>query len=146
MAIMDAKLEFSDAQVISCTSGSEAISENTIYMNAVKNAWGTAVTGDYGEGNNKLVVNVQIATVLNDSCRLNAKLYTHTTSAVQSGTCIGSTGLFAAASVAGTKKMIRVPAGTMQRYIGLGYSVSGSAMTTGAVDAWLGLDHQTPST
>ncbi|MHC4751933.1 MAG: hypothetical protein ACYTFW_18925 [Planctomycetota bacterium] len=146
MAIMDAKLEFSDAQVISCASGSEMISENVIQMNSVKNAWGTAITGDYGEGNNGLVVNVQVATVFEASARMIAKLYTHTASAVQSGTAIGDTGYFAAAAAVGTKKQIRVPAGTMQKYIGLGYSVSGSSMDTGAVDAWLGLDHQTPST
>ena len=145
MAIIDSKLEFSDAQVISCASGSEAISEHVFQMNAVKNAWGTAITGNYGEGNNGLMVNVRIATVLNASARLLAKLYTHTTASVLSGTCIADSGWFAGSAAAGTKKAFRLPTGTMQKYVGLGYSVSGSSMTTGAVDAWLGLGHQTPS-
>jgi len=139
MAIMDAKLEFSDAQVISCASGSESISANVFQMHSLEDAWGSAITGDYGN-RNELTVNVQVATVFEASARLKAKLYTHTTASVLSGTCIGDTGFFAESAAVGTQKQIKVPAGTMQKYVGLGYSVSGSSMDSGAVDAWVGLD------
>ncbi len=145
MAIMDAKLEFSDAQVISASSASAVLSSNVFSLNSVKDAWGSAKTNDIGEGNNGLVVNLQIATDLNASCRLICKLLTSTASAlISSGTELGQV-TFAATAAAGTQKQIRVPAGTIYKWLGMHYSVSGSNMTTGAIDAWLGLDHETPS-
>jgi hypothetical protein len=135
---MDSKLEFSDAQVISCSSASASISTNVFQMAALKDAWGTAITHDIGNGG-ELVANVQIATVLNASSYIVAKLYSHTAAGVTSGTVLG-TATFAAAAAAGTQKSIRVPAGTVQKYVGMEYSVVGSNMTTGAVDAWLSLD------
>ena len=127
MAIIDAKWEFSDAQVISCASASAAISTNEVSLAAVKDAWGTAITNDIGEGNNGLVANVQIATVL------------------EAGSVLGEA-TFAAAAAVGTRKQIRVPAGTTNKWFCMEYSVVGSSSATGAVDAWLGLDTESPST
>ena len=144
MAIIDAKLEFSDAQVISCASASASISNNEFSMASVQNAWGTAITNDIGEGGG-LVANIQIATVIEASVIIVAKLYSHTASSAISGTVLG-TATFAAAAAAGTKKQIRVPAGTVNKWMCMEYSVVGSSSTTGAVDAWLSLDSETPST
>ena len=144
MAIMDAILEFSDAQVISCGSASASISTNEFDMSTMKDAWGTAITNDIGEGNNGLVANVQIATVLQADVSIVAKLYSHTASSAISGSVLGEA-TFAAAAAAGTRKTIRVPAGTVNRWVCMEYSVVGSSSTTGAVDAWLGLDTETPS-
>lgn len=152
MSILDAKLEFSDAQVISASSASTVASTNAVDLGAMYNDWlsilGTTsglITPDAGEGNNGLVVNFQIATALNASAYIVAKVYHHTTSAaVASGAVLGSV-TFAAAAAAGTKKSFRLPAGTINRWLQCQYSTVGSNMTTGAVDAWLGLDTQTPS-
>ena len=62
MAIMDSKLEFSDAQVISASSASTVTGTNVAYLGTHANAWGTAITADAGEGNNGLAVNFQVAT------------------------------------------------------------------------------------
>ena len=118
---------------------------NVFQLNSVKNAWGTAITNDLGEGNNGLVVNFQVATQLNTSSYVVAKVYSHTTSAVASGSVLGSA-TFAAADAAGTRKNVRLPSGTINKYVGVEYSVVGSNMTTGAMDAWLGLDTETPTT
>jgi hypothetical protein len=145
MSILDSKLEFSDAQVISASSASAVSGTNEFSMRALKDAWGTAITHDIGEGNNGLVVNFQVATVLEASVSMVAKAYSHTASGVTSGTAFGEV-TFAAAAAAGTKKNIRVPAGTIQKWVGVQYSVVGSNATTGAFDAWLGLDTETPTT
>lgn len=147
MAIIDSKLEFSDAQVISASSASTVTSTNAVYLGTgFKNAWGTTITSDPGEGNNGLVVNFQIATALNASAYIVAKVYHHTASAaVASGASLGEV-TFSAADVAGTRKTFRLPSGTINKYLECAYSVVGSNMTTGAIDAWLGLDTETPTT
>ena len=145
MAIIDSKLEFSDAQVISCASTSASISTNEFVMSSVKDAWGTAITNDIGEGNNGLVANVQIATVLEAGVSSVAKLYSHTASSATSGSGLG-TAPFAAAAAAGTRNQIRVPAGTVNKWVCMEYSVVGSSSTSGAVDAGLSLDTETPTT
>ena len=146
MAIIDSKLEFSDAQVISASSASTVNGTNVVnWYNTQKDGWGTATTIGLGEGNNGLTVNFQVATALNASAYVVAKVYHHTASAVTSGSVLGSV-TFAAADAAGTRKSYRLPAGTINKWIGVQYSTVGSNMTTGAMDAWLGLDTETPST
>lgn len=146
MAILDSKLEFSDAQVISASSASTVTSTNAVnWYSSQKDGWGTATTIGPGEGNNGLTVNFQIATALNASTYIVAKVYHHTASAaVASGSVLGSV-TFAAADAAGTRKSFRLPAGTINKWLECAYSVVGSNMTTGAVDAWLGMDTETPS-
>jgi len=141
---MDAKLEFSDAQVISCASASAIISDNEFVLGTVKDTWGSTITNDVGAGHNGLVCNFQIATALNASAQLVCKLYTHTASAATSGTAIAEQ-TFAAEATAGTRKVIRIPLETTNKWFCTEYSVVGSNMTTGAVDAWIGLDTEVVS-
>jgi hypothetical protein len=153
MAIIDSKLEFSDAQVISASSASTVSGTNVFALMAPttvagapgyrQDAWGTAITPDIGEAN-ELRFNFQVATALNASAYIVAKAYTHTGSGVTSGSLLGSV-TFAAADAAGTRKTLKVPTGTVKRWVGVQYSTVGSNMTTGAMDAWLGLDTETPT-
>lgn len=152
MSIMDSKLEFSDAQLLSASSASAVTSTNAVYLGLNYNSWlaqlGTtsaAISPDIGEGNNGLTANFQIATALNASSYIVAKLYHHTASAaVASGAVLGSV-TFSAADAAGTRKSFRLPSGTINKWLECAYSVVGSNMTTGKIDAWLGLDTETPS-
>ena len=141
MAIMDAILEFSDLQVLSLASASARLSTNVFDMSTKKNAWGSAITNDINEGNNGLVVNFQVAVAL--EAGLVAKVYSHTTSAVASGTKLGEV-VFDADVVAGTKGNFRIPSGTVQRWVGIEYSAS-STLVAASMDAWLGLDTETPT-
>jgi hypothetical protein len=146
MAIIDSKLEFSDAQTETNGSGSAAIAgTNEFEMASLKNAWGGSITNDIGEGNNGLVFNWQVATAVEASVIFICKAYSHTASGVSSGTLLGSV-TFPAASVAGTKRTLRVPAGTVQKWVGITYSNTVDDWATAAFDAWLGLDTETPST
>ena len=146
MAMIDAKLEFSDAQVIANGSASAAVAGTNVFdMSTVKNAWGTAITNDIGEGNNGLVFNWQVATAIDASVTFTCRAYSHTTSAIASGTELGSVS-FAAADAAGTRKTLRVPAGTVNRWVGVTYSNAVDDSVNSAFDAWLGLDTETPST
>jgi len=145
MAIMDKILQFSDAQVISNGSSSAAVAGTDVFdMSTMKNAWGTAITNDIGEGNNGLVFNWQVATAVEASVIMICKAYSHTSSAIASGTLLGSV-TFPAASVAGTKRSLRVPSGTVNRWVGVTYSNTVDDAATGAYDAWLGLDTETPT-
>ena len=154
MSILDAKLLFDDAATLSCSSAETNVSTNVIRLDALsatmKDAWGTEISPDIGEGNNGLQINVQVATAFNASNSFTAKIYHHTTSTFSAGTQIGtlvfgsSTGT-GSAGTAGARKNFRLPAGSMDNYLGIQYSCVTGANGTGTVDAWLGLDHETPT-
>ncbi len=149
MAIMDAKLEFSDAQgPLTAAAGASQLGTNEFVMASVKDAWGTAITNDIGEGNNGLVANFQIVTAASSATDIVCKVYTHTASVVSAGTSIGSTTFLAAgsAALAGARRQIRIPAGTTNKWIGVTYSAVSSSLSDLVMDAWLGLDTETPST
>ena len=154
MAIIDAKLELSDGQALVSSSAETEVSTNVIRLDALaatmKDAWGTEISPDIGEGNNGLVVNVQIASGFSDSNSFKAKIYHHTTSTFSAGTLMGtlsfgSSGATNPANVTTTQANFRLPAGSMDNYIGIQYSHVTGANGTGKVDAWLGLDTQTPT-
>ena len=147
MSILDAKLEFSDAQVISASSASTVSGTNEFVMSTVYDAWGTAITNDIGEGNNGLVVNFQVAASCGSETDATFKVYTHTTSTISAGTLIGQVSCMASGlTIAGTRRNVRIPAGTIQQYIGITYSAVSSGFTGLEMEAWLGLDTETPST
>ena len=148
MSIMDAKLEFSDAQgPLTAAAGASNSGTNEFVMASVKDAWGTAITNDIGEGNNGLVVNFQVVTAASSATDMVCKLYTHTASVVSAGTLIGTTTFLASAlQIAGTRRQIRVPAGTVQKWVGITYSAVSSSLSDLVMDAWIGLDTETPTT
>ena len=145
MAIIDSKLEFSNAQVIANGSASAAVAGTNVFsMASVKNAWGTAITNDIGEGNNGLTFNWQVAVAVEASVIFVCKAYSHTTSAIASGTLLGTV-TFAAAAAAGSRKTLRVPAGTVNKWVGVTYSNTVDDSVASAFDCWLGLDTETPT-
>ena len=156
MAIIDAKLEFDDGAVLSCSSAETNVSQNVIRLDALttalmQDAWGTTVTPDIGEGNNGLQVNIQIASAFSASNSFTAKIYNHTTSTFSAGTLMstivfGSSGAALPTNVTTSRANFRLPAGTINKYLGIQYSCVTGANGTGKVDAWLGLDRQTPTT
>jgi hypothetical protein len=155
MSILDAKLEFDDGATLSCSSGETNVSQSVIRLDALsatmKDAWGTEISPDIGEGNNGLQVNVQVATAFNASNSFTAKIYHHTTSTFSAGELMGtlvfgSSGAAAPANAAGSKRNFRLPAGSMDNYLGIQYSCVTGANGGGTVNAWLGLDNETPTT
>jgi hypothetical protein len=143
--ILDADLEFSDAQSVVKNSGLSQVSTD-VYDHGSDglDGWGSSQTPDIGEGGT-LEFNVQVATLMaGASAAIDAKLVTKASSAaISSGGTTLATLNFPAASAAGTKKSIKVPSGTIQRFLGVVYTASGGNVTASAFDAWIGLDHQT---
>jgi len=149
MAIMDAKWEFSDNQDVASgsPSGTTVNSTNLVDLGAnAEDYWGSAVTMDVGEAG-ELEWTVEVSTEATVAGTVTVTLQTAaalSTSHLSSGTTIATATAFAAASAIGTKRSVKVPSGTIQRYLEVVYTISGAALTAGKFDSYICLDHSTP--
>lgn len=142
MAIMDNKLEFSDAQSVSGSSAVKSTNVLDLCGGLMKDTWGSALTPDIGEGGEvELTVSVNTAMV-GAGVTVTATLVTKAADASISstGTTIATLQAFPAVSAAGVKRSVKVPSGAIQRYLGIMYTPSGS-LTSSKFDAFLSLDH-----
>lgn len=147
MAVLDAKLEMSDAQALDSLDDSPVISStNVIDFGTHKDTWGTAINPDVGEGSD-MEWNLKINEVfVGASAVVTAELITGT--AVASGAITSDATTIAsvtipALSAAGTSWASKVRSGTVYRYVYTKYTgTNGSALTTGDVDSYLSLDHE----
>ena len=144
--ILDANLEFSDAQSIaSLSSTSTQISTNVSDLGANGlDGWDESITLDIGEGG-ELEWNVQLGVALvGASAAMTVTLVTKAASATitTSGNTIATLS-FPALSTAGTKKSVKVPSGTVQRYLGVIYTAVTGNVTSSTWDSWVGTDHPT---
>lgn len=152
MAIMDSKLVFSDAQTLASLGASSAVnSTNLVDLGA--QGYGADFAGvrasinqRAGEGNN-LIFNVQINTVLVGAAA-DVKVGLYTDGALSSSHLSTAVHLvdviFPAVAAAGTKYSVSVPSGDkVERYLEVQYIVntSGKTVTSGKIDSWIGLDH-----
>jgi len=146
MAILDANLEFSDAQTQVGSSAAVAQSTNVYDMwegksaNPNKDAFGNAKLPELGNA----VWNANINIVINAVTIITAKLMTHSAAtSIKSGTEVASI-VFPAAAPAGTKRAFKIPPGTeiATRYLGVTYTISGANCTTGAIDSFINLDNE----
>jgi len=148
MAILDASLEFSDAQAQAASSA--AVTQSTNVRNLWdastsapnKDAWGTALGVDLSG----LTWNINVSTTINASTIITCKLMSHTAaSSIKSGTELAQI-VLAAAAAAGTRKAVTLPEGTVlgatHDYVGVTYTVSGAKCTAGAINSWMGLDSE----
>jgi hypothetical protein len=154
MAVLDSRLEFSDAQSLASLSASSAVvgDYNAELYNttdpyaAPVNAWGTSITPDIGEGG-VLEFNVSVDTALvGASADIDCKLVSKASSAsISSGATTHATLNIPATSAAGYRKSVKVPAGTLYRYVGVTYIVAtaGKTITSAKLNAWINLDHET---
>lgn len=145
MAVLDAKLEFSDAQALaSVSSGASVVSTNVTNLGASEtDCWGNSITPDIGEGG-ELEFNVAVDTALvGSSAALDCKLVTKASSAsISSGGTTLATLTIPATSAAGTRKSVKVPSGTIYQYTGVLYAASGGALTSAKINSWINLDHE----
>jgi len=146
MSILDAKLEMSDAQALSnISSGASTKSANVIDLGANgEDGWGNAQTTDPGEGGGA-EWNVSVDTALvGSSAALTVTLVTKAADAsISSGGTTIATLTIPAESAAGTKRSVKVPAGTVERYLGTLYTASGAKLTSAKLNSYLALDHST---
>jgi len=142
---LDAKLTLSLNQAIaSLAAGSDEISDNVVDLGTgFKNVWGDAITPDVGEGGNLEVNASLVAAMVGAGTALDVKLVTK---AADSTLTSGGTELakktFPAESALGTKLSFHVPAGTVERYIGVVFGAVGGTNVSTTVHCWIGLDHE----
>jgi len=127
--ILDAQNLFSDAQAITAT----AVSTNSVDL-------GLASGFDLGSGENLYVhLNVDVAfTDSGSDSTVTVTLVTDDNAALSSATAVQTLGTFAALSAAGTKIIARIQPGlSLERYVGLNYTVANGNLTTGSITAAL---------
>ena len=143
MAIMDAKLLFSDDQALGAIgSGASTACTDYIDLGARLDCWGSAETADIGNTPGINLDAYLTAVMVGASAVLTATLQMDTVSSFGSPTSLGSVS-FPALSAVGTKRSMYVPAGSCERYVRVLYSVAGGSLSAGStMSAWLGLDFQ----
>lgn len=138
--ILDALLEFSDAQAVTAT----AISTNVIDLGPVTDN----VLRDIGTGEHTyLVVTTETAaTDTGSDATLTVTLESDSTANLATSPTVHySTGAlaFAAFSPAGARLVaIRLPAGNYEQYLGVRYTVANGPLTAGTFNAFLTKDAQ----
>jgi hypothetical protein len=146
---MDARLEFSDNQDVAAStlsSGSSVTSTNIVDLGANStDYWADAITMDVGEAGG-LMWTTEVSTEATAGGTVTATLQYDgalSGSDLSSGNTI-ATVTFAAGSAIGTKRSVKVPTGTIERYLAVVYTASGGNVTAGKFDSYLPLDHSTP--
>lgn len=139
--IIDALLEFSDAQSISGSSAVQSTNVRDLGASEI-DAWDAAITPDIGE-NGELEFNVKVDTAMVGAgitlaCALMTKAADAT---LTSGATTLATLTLPAVSAAGTAMSVKVPSGSVLRYIGVVYTPSG-ALTSSNINAFINLDHE----
>jgi len=126
--ILDELNMFSSAQAITAT----AVSTNSVDLGAADI--------DLGSGENLYVhLNVDVAfTDSGSDSTVTVTLVTDSDPALGSATAVQTLGTFAALSAIGTKIIARIqPNLTLERYVGLNYTLANGNLTTGSVSAYL---------
>ncbi len=139
--IIDALLEFADAQSVSGSSAVQATNVRDLGASEV-DAWGTSITPDIGE-NGELEFNISVDTAMVGAgitlaCALMTKAADAT---LTSGATTLATLTLPALSAAGTAMSVKVPSGTVLRYTGVVFTPSG-ALTSSNINAFINLDHE----
>lgn len=135
MGAMDAKWEFSDAQVLTSLSDTNSnITEDVTDLGADgKDGWGNAKANEPGP----MFMTVQVNKVMTGAgAKVQARLMTHTGATVTSGTTIMAIEI-PALSKAGWRRTVRIPDGQYKRYVGGDLYIDGGTLgATNAFDWW----------
>lgn len=141
MAIFSAEQMFSDAQAITAS----AASTNIIDLGAPGTPHGgaAALTRDIGKGT-PIPVLIQVTAAFNNLTSLKVAIEVDDNSGFSSATEVASETIVLANLTAGKQShLMYVPQGTNERYMRVYYTVTGTAPTTGTVDAGITMGNQT---
>jgi hypothetical protein len=128
--ILDADLQFSNAQSVTAT----AVSTNVLDLSAIRNI---------GVGQPIYVVLNLAAAMVGAGAIITVTSETDDNEAFSSATVSATLGVFAAVSPAGTKLVAAVdPDAANERFYRLRYTVSGGTLTSSQVDAYLSLAYE----
>tara|TARA_R110000803_G_scaffold4054_6_gene13893 strand:- start:6710 stop:7141 length:432 start_codon:yes stop_codon:yes gene_type:complete len=140
--ILSAQQLFSDKQAITAT----ALSTNVIDLGVRGTPYGAAapVNGDIGKGNSVPLL-VQVTEDFNTLTSLTVTVETGATTAL--GTALISQTVLLADLTAGWQfNEVDLPKGVTGRYVGIRYTVTGTAPTTGRMTAGISMGNQTNTT
>jgi len=131
--ILSAQQTFSDAQAITAT----AISTNVIDTGVRDTPYGgeAPLIGDIGKGEDVPIL-VQVVEAFNTLTSLTVTLETSANADLSSSVVLNTQTILLADLVAGKKTwMVCLPNGVTRRYLGLRYTVAGTAPTLGKITA-----------
>ena len=147
MTVLDAGLEFSDAQSVVIASSSSTlttvVSTNIIDLGTGQlDGWDDAKSPELGDS--VWNVNVNVALVGAGGI-MTASLVTKAADAsISSGGTTKVSIVIPATTVAGTKYAIKLPTGfELLRYTGIIFS-GAAAISASKIDSWIGLDNEVP--
>jgi hypothetical protein len=165
MAIIDSTLELCDAQSIAGVASYSLASTNVINLGTGYNCWDDTKYNDLGEPRD-LVLNVQVATdfapvSLSPTAAFTIYLKTATSAAVArtaAGTTVRSwafPGSALTGSLVAGQQLLRekIPSTynvdgietPLSQYLALWFLNCATIITAGALDAWVGMDSETPA-
>lgn len=137
--ILSAQQLFSDQQAITATAVSTNVVDTGVRGTPYDGA--APLNGDIGKGN-KICVLAQVTEDFNTLTSLDVAIETGSTTAL--GTVIATETVLLADLVAGKQFNIDVlPNGVVERYLGMRYTVTGSAPTTGKFTSGISMGNQT---
>jgi len=140
MTILDEVFNFSDLQSMVASNAAETVSTDVIDSGSdMKDAFGTAIyDARLGSQAKAPVVVCTIGTGITASAIITVAIKSKAASATitSSGTTHVSSA-FAAGAAANTQLILPVPVSGMNRYWGLTYTVSGTAVLAGTMNAYL---------
>lgn len=143
--IMDATLQFSNAQAVTA----DAASTNIIDLGGTGSAYGAAapLTRDIGNGL-PIPLLVTVTESFNNLTSMNVSIQVDDTSAFASPKTVFRSPEYALADLAMGKQHLlpdAFPVGTNERYVRLFYDITGTAPTTGKITAGAVMARQTNS-
>jgi hypothetical protein len=145
MAVLDKAIEFSDAQTLSiASSGSikSSVVSDLVGAGGLKDTWGNSLTPDIGEAGG-LEWNIQVQTTVVGAGSLTVALVSKAADAsIDSGGTTHHSFALGTTPAAKTRRSIKIPPGTLNRFVGCLYSAASGTITGGALDSWMNLDHE----
>jgi hypothetical protein len=149
MAILDKKLEFCDALSVVADASATIATSNVINLGTGYNCWGDTKYNDIGEGGD-LWLNVAVATTMTPAA-VGLTFDLHAASSASAALLNGASDIaswtwksYAVSAVAGTS-LVRAkipPSPSSLQYLALYITNAATAITAGAIDAWISLDSE----
>lgn len=145
MSIRDARLLMCDGTAVTGSPAAAALKGDYIDFGAQRDYYDTAETPDVGEGGNLWWTAKVTTAIAGASSVVTVALYSHTTAAVASGSALLTATATAGATANGTTLIrAKLPAGTINRYVGTVVTIASAAVSAGAIDSWISIDSETP--
>lgn len=144
MSIRDARLMMCNGTSAIQNVGGPTLIGDYIDLGAQRDFYDSAKTPDIGEGGNLWLTVKVTTTLVGASSVVTFALYHHTAAAVASGAALITSADVGEATAGTTVIRQKLPAGTINRYLGICLTVASANQTAGVVDAWISVDSETP--